>query len=266
MHVRVWTTPPAAPSRPVVVLHGGPGAPGSAAPLARGLADTFAVLEPFQRGSGAEPLTVARHVSDLGALVRARCAAPPALVGWSWGAMLALAYAAAAPGEVASLALVGCGTFDRAARDEFEATVQRRLGAESRAQLERLAQSEPDPDRRLARMAELVLPAYSYEPDPDAGEIEHGGCDGRAHAQTWTDLVRLQDAGTYPAAFAAIDAPVLMLHGAHDPHPGELVRASLAPHVARLEYVELERCGHYPWLERHAREPFFTALRAWLAR
>ena len=38
--------------------------------------------------------------------------------------------------------------------------------------------------------------------------------------------------------------PVLMLHGAQDPHPGDLVRDSLAPHLGSLEYVELERCGH----------------------
>jgi len=36
----------------VIVLHGGPAAPGSAAPLARGLAGAFRVLEPWQRGSG----------------------------------------------------------------------------------------------------------------------------------------------------------------------------------------------------------------------
>lgn len=41
----------------VVLLHGGPGAGGYLAPLARSLADSFRVLEPLQRGSGSEPLT-----------------------------------------------------------------------------------------------------------------------------------------------------------------------------------------------------------------
>lgn len=84
----------------VVVLHGGPGAPGHMAPVARGLADSFQILEPRQRGSGSEPLTVARHVADLDGLVESHCGgARPALVGSSWGAMLALAYAAAHPGR-----------------------------------------------------------------------------------------------------------------------------------------------------------------------
>jgi pimeloyl-ACP methyl ester carboxylesterase len=50
---------------PLIVLHGGPGAAGHMAPVARGLADAYRVFEPFQRKSGGEPLTVARHVTDL---------------------------------------------------------------------------------------------------------------------------------------------------------------------------------------------------------
>ena len=105
------------PGALVIVLHGGPGTAGYLAPLARGLADTFRVSEPFQRGSGAEPLTVARHIADLHELVETSGAGPrPALVGHSWGAMLALAYAASYPEAAAALVLVGSGTFDPAAR------------------------------------------------------------------------------------------------------------------------------------------------------
>jgi len=78
--------------------------------------------------------------------------------------------------------------------------------------------------------------------------------------------LRQQREGVYPAAFAAIDVPVLMLHGTADPHPGPMIRASLTPYLPQLEYREWERCGHYPWLERAARGPFFEFLRQWLAR
>ena len=53
------------PGRPAIVLHGGPGAPGSAGGLARALADPLHVLEPWQRWSSSVPLTVDRHVADL---------------------------------------------------------------------------------------------------------------------------------------------------------------------------------------------------------
>jgi len=106
---------------PVVLLHGGPGAAGYMAPVARQLADSLRVLEPLQRRREDEPLTVARHVADLNGVVQS-CAGPtrPALVGHFWGAMLALACAAAHPDTVGALVLIGCGTFDTASRDRSD--------------------------------------------------------------------------------------------------------------------------------------------------
>jgi len=249
----------------VVVLHGGPGAAGYMAPVARGLADSFRVIEPLQRGSGSEPLTVARHVADLHELVESRCgAARPALVGSSWGAMLALAYAAAHPGSAGPLVLVGCGTFDRSARDQMRSTLDERIDESLRRRLKRLPMDFPDPDERLRVMSDLILPLYSYELLTEDQEIEE--VDARAFNQTWQDMVRLEEEGVYPAAFAAIHSPVLMLHGAADPHPGRMIRASLEPHLPQLEYREWERCGHYPWLEKAVRAEFFTVVRRWLTR
>jgi pimeloyl-ACP methyl ester carboxylesterase len=235
------------------------------APVARGIADTFHVLEPFQRGSGREPLTVARHIADLHELVELHCDNErPALVGSSWGAMLALAYAAAHPGRAGSLVLIGCGTFDRAARECMRAALDERMDDGLRRRLEHLAGEFPDPDERLRAMGDLLLPVYSCELATSDQEVEE--CDARAHHETWEDMVRLQQEGVYPAAFAAIDAPVLMLHGAVDPHPGQMVRASLQPYLPQLEYREWEPCGHYPWLEKAVADEFFAVLRGWLAK
>jgi pimeloyl-ACP methyl ester carboxylesterase len=43
-----------------------------------------------------------------------------------------------------------------------------------------------------------------------------------------------------------------------------MIRDSLTPYLPQLEYRELARCGHHPWLERHARETFFRIVREWL--
>ena len=249
----------------VVVLHGGPGAPGYVAPVARALADAFRVVEPFQRGSSGTPLTVARHVADLHALATRRGGdSPPAVIGHSWGAMLALAHAATHPGDVRALVLVGCGTFTADARERLHATLDERMTGEQRHRLAGLSAETTDPDECLRARAELLLPLYSCETLSD--EMELTACDSRAHEETWNDMLRLQDEGVYPAAFAAIRAPVLMLHGAVDPHPGALIRSSLEPYLPRLEYLEWERCGHYPWLERAVRDEFFAVLRRWLGR
>ena len=86
----------------------------------------------------------------------------------------------------------------------------------------------------------------------------------RADSETWQDVLRLQSEGVEPAAFAAIRAPVLMLHGDRDPHPGAATRDLLQRFMPHIDYVEFERCGHEPWRERHARDPFLRTLREWL--
>jgi len=252
----------------VVVLHGGPAAVGGAAPLACELADSFRVIEPWQRGSGTKPLTVARHVTDLHELVEARCdRVRPAMVGESWGAMLALAYAAEHPDSVGPLVLVGCGTFDKVARSRLGTLLDERTDDQLQNHLKRLADECPDPGEQMSKRHELSESLYTYESTgSDEGKDAPEPFDIRAHEETWTDMVRLQEQGVYPAAFAAITSPVIMLHGTYDPHPGQMIRASLAPYLPQLEYHQWERCGHSPWVEKHARDDFFAVMRQWLTR
>jgi len=235
------------------------------APVARRLSARFRVIEPFQRGGGAEPLSVAHHVADLQRLVEHRCSdAPVAVVGSSWGAMLALAWAAVFPDRQAPLVLVGCGTFDKKARRRMHALIEERKDDALRRRLAVLEQEVADPDERLRQRGELLLPVYAA--DPLTTDLESQPCDHQAHIETWRDMVRLQELGVYPAAFAAISAPVLMLHGADDPHPGAMIRDSLRPYLPQLEYREWQHCGHYPWLEKAVSEEFFTVLGEWLTQ
>jgi pimeloyl-ACP methyl ester carboxylesterase len=233
------------------------------APVARALADSFRVIEPFQRRSGGGPLSVARHVADLHELLSGYPDDPrPALAGASWGAMLALAYAAEHPGSVGPLALIGCGTFDPESRARMHLTITERLDETIRQNLSELEIEFPDPDRRLAERVRLLLPAYSH--DLITADLEIEWCDAQGHQESWEDMLHLQEDDTYPVAFAAIRSPVIMLHGSVDPHPGKAIRASLAPHLPQLEFHEWDRCGHYPWLERSARKEFLKFLNDWL--
>jgi pimeloyl-ACP methyl ester carboxylesterase len=246
----------------VVLLHGGPGAPGHMAPVARDIAG-YRVLEPLQRGSGAVPLSVQTHIDDLHEVI----CSPPGngqpvhLVGSSWGAMLALAYTADHPAHVRSIVLVGCGTFDEATRASFKRNLDTRLDAATKNRLQQLDAEIADRDQRLRARAGLLMRAYMHDPITSDMGIEQA--DARANEETWRDMLRLQAAGVYPAAFRRITAPVLMLHGVEDPHPGPAIHASLLPFLPQIEYHEFSRCGHYPWFERHARDEFFQVLLEW---
>ncbi len=250
----------------VIALHGGPAAVGGAAPIARGLAESFRVLEPWQRGSGEEPLTVATHVADLHELIVSRCdGVRPGLVGTSWGAMLALAYAAEHPESAGPLVLVGNGTFDLKARARLTEIIEERQSSEMRERVERLEQDFPDKNERMQERLRLVRSVYEYDPiDLRSFDGDGKPFDMRAHTETWEDMLRQQAEGVYPAAFETILSPVIMLHGAHDPHPGRMIYDGLKPVIPQLEYREWERCGHSPWAERQVRDEFFAAMREWL--
>lgn len=253
----------------VAVLHGGPGAPGSLASLAIELADEFRVLEPLQRRSGPVPLTVDRHVADLASVLDdPELDAPVRVVGHSWGAMLALNLAAAHPALVDRVVLVGCGTFDEDARALHDRAMTDRLGSEGRREKERLkaamaGASDDERDQLLAERGRQSAIAQSYELLPDALDAAPTDLplDARGHEETWNDVLRRQREGVDPGSFASIACPVLMLHGATDPHPGPATAATLRASIPQLTYVELARCGHAPWLERHARDRFLHLLR-----
>ena len=247
----------------VIALHGGPGAAGGIAPLARELGKRWHVLEPFQRSSGGRPLTVAKHIEDLDVLVRARRGHDhPVLVGHSWGAMLALAYAAEHPTVPAALVLIGCGTFSRGARAAFEAQLEARLAPADRVRLARIRHTEASADRRLAAIGRLMTQVHGH--DGVVAEEDAAEADALAHEETWADMLRPHRDGGFPAAFSAIRVPVLMIHGEADLHPGVVISEHLRSRIPHLEYRELPGCGSTPWLERQATQAFFDALQPWM--
>jgi len=129
------------------------------------------------------------------------------LVGASWGAMLALAAAARHPDRVAGVMLVGCGTFDARARAQLQATLTDRTTDEIRQAMRRAEQAHSDPAERAKELRLVSEPLYTFERHEEAVEplFEF---DLRGHLESWSDMVRLQEAGVYPAAFRSIRCPV----------------------------------------------------------
>ena len=209
-------------------------------------------------------LSVSQHVEDLAAV------APPrtALVGWSWGAMLGLSFAARYPDRVHALALVGCGTHSETDRELFRQAMDRQLGRDGCCRMAALARQveqahdSAERDRVLAEMGLLATEAQSF--DPLGHEENELPADAQGHHETWQDVLRLQQQGIEPAAFGTIRAPVLLLHGENDPHPGAAIRDTLRRFIPQLEYSSFALCGHVPWRERYAREEFLRTLETWL--
>ena len=85
----------------VAVIHGGPGAGGEMAPVARELASDRSVLEPIQTATSLEG-----QVAELRAVLEIHGDLPITLIGFSWGAWLSFIVAARYPAIVGKLILV----------------------------------------------------------------------------------------------------------------------------------------------------------------
>lgn len=255
------------------LIHGGPGAQGTLHGLAaslpphlqpREILQTYAaeltqVPRPSQSESREETLTVTRHVEDMAQIIRE----PANILGHSWGAMLALSFASQHPHLCNQIILVGCGTYSPTSRKEYERRIAERTDIERKNWLKEAihnAQTEDERDAAFKAYGDYATSIQAFDPIPDPYPDPNPKYDPEGHAQTWIDAMRLQEEGIEPARFATIKCPVTLIQGKQDPHPGHLICDDLEPYISQLEYIELDQCGHEPWLERHSRILFLSLI------
>jgi pimeloyl-ACP methyl ester carboxylesterase len=78
--------------------------------------------------------------------------------------------------------------------------------------------------------------------------------------RVWAEARRLRVSGELLACGQVVQCPVVAVHGDYDPHPADSVFLPLISVLSHFRPVLLDRCGHLPWLERHAKEHFFEIL------
>ena len=268
-----WCRYGTAGAPPVVVLHGGPGAHHDyLLPQLLDLADTYDLLFYDQRGGGQSktddrtPITWHTHVTDLAAVLAELEPAPPTILGYSWGGMLALLYAVeAASGRVtpapARLALIDPAPLSRQWRTEFEAEFARRqLSAEVQTLRDALTASglrETDPAAYRQRTFELSVAGYFADPRR-ATDLTPFRVTGRVQQSVWESL------GEFDLIpdLAKVPYDVQIIHGRQDPIP--LKSSEAAARALGAELVVLEDCGHVPYVEAHG--SLMAALRRFLRR
>ncbi|HXY20760.1 MAG TPA: alpha/beta fold hydrolase [Gemmatimonadales bacterium] len=241
----------------VVALHGGPGASHDyLRPQFDLLARGRTILYYDQRGGGRSPvprdvpLGWREHVADLTAVAAA--AGPPlTLLGFSWGGLLALLFAAEHPELVRRLALVAPAGTHAAVRARFEETFATRQAAPEiaaeRAALSGSGLRERDPDAFWRRAFELSVAGYFKDPTR-ARSLTPFRVASRAQQAVWQSLEGLDLRPRLPA----VAGETLILHGRYDPVPLESSEeiARSMPH-ARL--VVFEDSGHALYAEETAR-------------
>ena len=141
----------------VALLHGGPGAPGEMAPVARKLSADWGVLEPLQTATSLEG-----QIEELRSVLEENGDLPATLIGWSWGAMLCFLMAARYPACVRKLILVGSAVYEEQYAARIQETRFSRLSEEDKKEARLLMEALDDRGGRdknapLAQLGKLFI-------------------------------------------------------------------------------------------------------------
>lgn len=243
----------------IAVIHGGPGAAGEMAPLARELSRVGGVLEPLQTAG-----TLEGQVQELRAVLEENGGLPVSLVGFSWGATLSYILAARYPALVKKLILVSGGPFEHKYAAGIMETRLSRLDQQAGREVVSLMAALEDPatadkDALFARMGRLMSDSDTYEPLSQDSEILEYRYD--IYKGVWPQAAELRRSGQLLELGRKIRCPVVAIHGDYDPHPAAGVKEPLSRVLKDFRFILLAKCGHYPWMERQARDEFYSIIK-----
>jgi proline iminopeptidase len=261
-----WCTygPPGAPR--ALVLHGGPGAHHDyllpqMLEVSRA-ADGYELVFYDQRGGGRSKthqrteITWETQVDDLRDVIAEFGLEGVPIVGYSWGALLAMLHAskAAATRDTprhGPLVLIDPAPVTRQYRNDFEREFARRQQTPDVVRMrEELAASglrEKDPEGYRQRNFELSVAGYFADPR-SARDLTPFRVTARVQHSVWEslgDFDLLAD-----GRLADFGIPTLVVHGRQDPIP--LASSEAAARAMNAELVVLDDCGHVPYVEQPA--------------
>jgi proline iminopeptidase len=257
---------------PLLLLHGGPGASHEyLLPQMLELAKEHRLVTYDQRGGGRSrydddraPIGWKEQVADVALVVAELGVDPLTIVGYSWGALLAMLYAVeASAGRVGPvperLALIDPAPVTREYREAFEQEFARRQAspeiAALRAELAQSGLRERAPEAFKQRQFELSVAGYFADP-LRARDLTPFRVTGRVQQSIWASL---GDFDLLPA-LSALHLSSFVTHGRQDPIP--LASSQAAASALGVLCVVMEDCGHVPYVEQPAQ--LFPPLLAYL--
>jgi len=268
----------------MIVLHGGPDFDQAyLLPDLDRLADRFRLIYYDQRGRGRsaegvqpDDVTLTSDVDDIDRVRQHFQLESSALLGHSWGAVLALEYALRYPTRVSQLIIMNPAPASASDVAVLRKAYLQKLGAEMERQRTILASpayQQGNPEAVAARYRIHFKPALARPQDYEklmatmkAGFIRQGK-DGIVKARAVEDRLMRDtwevDGYDLLPKLRNLKVPALVIWADHD-----FIPAEIAEHIARAipnaRLVTMRNCGHFAYLEcgsdvRRAFDEFFRA-------
>ncbi len=243
----------------IAVIHGGPGAPGDAAKLARDLSEDNGVIEPLLSSE-----SIKGQVGELKSIFKENCDRKITLIGHSAGAWLGIIFSSKHPDFVKKLFLVSCGPLKK----EYESSIMdkrlQRLNSKEKDELyevfealsEQTGFNEEDITGKLDR---LMTKTDSYDLIEHKNEVI--GFQPKVHKKVLDEFSTLREKGKLIEYVRTLECSVTAIHGDYDPHPYEGVKEPLSDELSDFNFFLLQKCGHYPWYEKYAKNRFYKILK-----
>ncbi len=243
----------------VAVVHGGPGAAGEMAPVARELSSEWGALEPLQTATSLQG-----QIEELRYVLQGHSDPPVTLAGFSWGAWLSFMLAAGHPALVKKLVLIGSGPFEERYAARVAAARLSRLNRQEKLEFASISRTLSDPgaenrDAAFARLRALAFKADAF--DPMIRKTGAPDVQAEVFLNVWKEAAAMRRSGRLLEMAKDIRCPVVAIHGDRDPHPAAGVGKPLSAAIAGFRMILLPKCGHMPWIERHAHDRFFEVLK-----
>lgn len=241
----------------IAVIHGGPGAQGYMKPVALELSQKCGILEPLQTKH-----TLEEQINELKEQILEYTNEPITLLGSSWGAILALFFTSQYQNMVRDLILVGCGVFTKEALNIADNIRMSRLTQEQKIRLDevlKLLDSSQENKELVKEMSRMLDITDKYNPIMNNGELEN--LDWNVFTNVWNDFTKIIENTDYiKFIFSKITISVTLIQGDYDAHLAKEVYEFLKESISQTKLYELKKCGHYPWIEKYAKDEFYKII------
>lgn len=242
----------------VVVIHGGPGAPGGMAPVARELSDKYGVLEPLQTAD-----SIDGQIHELKEAIKEIGEVPVILIGHSWGAWLSYMLTTKHPELVKKLIIIGSGSFEQEYVAGMNEKRSNRLTEEENERVSVLIESLNDPNVKdkgeiFKEFGKLMTKADSY--NPISLENEMIEFQPNIFESIMNEVIKMRKSGELLRIGSKVECEVVAIHGDYDSHSYLGVEKPLSKVLRDFRFILLDKCGHEPWNEINCKNNFYDIL------